>query len=352
MNKEQYEAQKAAIEPIGHGTHSALTDEQKKAWEKMIEDDEQANRERAIGKPVMQTHDGIDIPEIRSAMTEQVAEKITEQAGYDVHSKADWQEAEYQQFGERTTHGHKEHKRKKVAIVGTAMTFKDAPYNDPTWEIWGLNDHWNNMPRYTAWFECNNTACRTANVSHQPNMKRVDWLKTSPVPVYMQEHYDDIPNSVRYPWEEINDMVGATGECGRDYFTNSVSYMIALAIYQGYDEIGLYGVDMAVGSEYEKQRPSCEFWVGFGKGRGIKFFIPDQSDLLKTMVIYGRDNGKADAFRLKMNDRKVFQQGQVKQIDQEVAKHQDQIQRLSATKFQYQGSLADIDQTLKVWGGL
>jgi len=295
MNKEQYEAQKAAMTEQAGYVDKAV---------KMAKE-----------HPVPQTFDGIDIPEIR--------EKTQEPS-----------------------------KSKKVAIVGTAMTFKDAPYNDPTWEIWGLNDHWNNMPRYTAWFECNNTACRIAPVSHQPNMKRVDWLKTSPVPVYMQEHYDDIPNSVRYPWEEINDMVGATGECGRDYFTNSVSYMIALAIYQGYDEIGLYGVDMAVGSEYEKQRPSCEFWVGFGKGRGIKFFIPDQSDLLKTMVIYGRDNGKADAFRLKMNDRKVFQQGQVKQIDQEVAKHQDQIQRLSATKFQYQGSLADIDQTLKVWGGL
>jgi hypothetical protein len=240
---------------------------------------------------------------------------------------------------------------KKVAIVGTAMTHKDAPYSDPSWEIWGLNDHWNNMPRYTRWFEANNDACRVAPVSHMPEIKRVDWLKKCPVPVYMEEHYDDVPNSVKYPYDEINDMVGATDPCGRDYFTNSVSFMIALAIYEGFDEIHLYGVDMAVGSEYEQQRPSCEFWVGFGKGRGIKFYIPEQSDLIKTLVVYGRSR-KIEPFVLKLNDRKKFQQGQIAKIDAEINKRQNEIQSMSATKFQYMGAIADVEQTLKVWGQL
>jgi len=243
----------------------------------------------------------------------------------------------------------KKTKVKKVAIVGTAMTFKDAPYDDPSWEIWGLNDHWNQLPRATRWFECNNSACRTANVPHKPEIKRIDWLKKCPYPVYMEEHYEDVPMSIKYPWDEINAMVGELDPCGIGYFTNSVSYMIALAIYEGFDEISLYGVDMAVGGEYEKQRPSCEFWVGLAKGRGIKFYIPNESDLLKCMEPYGRSE-KFEPFIAKMRDREKFQKGQVDKINQEIAKLQDNIQRMSATKYQYQGSLADIEQTLKVWG--
>lgn len=240
-------------------------------------------------------------------------------------------------------------KVKKVAIVGTAMTYKDAPYSDPSWELWGLNDHWNNMPRATRWFEANYEAAKKTPVSHQPNITRLDWLKKCPIPVYMEEHYEDVPMSVRYPFEEINDWISEIDPCGRDYFTNSVSFMIALAIYEGFDVIHLYGVDMAVGSEYQNQRPSCEFWVGIAKGRGIKFYIPDQSDLLKTMAVYGRSK-KREPFLLKLMDRKKFQENQVAQINAEIAKRQDEIQRMSATKFQYMGAIADVEQTLKVWG--
>ncbi len=240
-------------------------------------------------------------------------------------------------------------KVKKVAIVGTAMTFKDAPYGDPSWELWGLNDHWNNMPRATRWFEANYEAASKTPVSHSPNMVRLDWLKKCPIPVYMEKHYDDVPMSVRYPYEEINDWVGELDPCGREYFTNSVSYMIALAIYEGFDVIHLYGVDMAVGSEYEMQRPSCEFWIGIAKGQGIKLYIPNQSDLLKCMAPYGRSK-KVEPFIAKLKDRRKFQQDQVKQIDAEINKRQNEIQSLTATKFQYQGAIADTEQTMKVWG--
>ena len=240
-------------------------------------------------------------------------------------------------------------KVKKVAIVGTAMTFKDAPYGDPSWELWGLNDHWNNMPRATRWFEANYDAASVTPVSHKKEITRLDWLKLCPIPVYMEEHYPDVPMSVRYPYDEINAWVAEIDPNGVNYFTNSVSYMIALAIYEGFDVIHLYGVDMAVGSEFEAQRPSCEFWLGLAKGRGIKLYIPGQSDLLKCMAPYGRCR-KMEPFVLKLHDRKKYQENQVAQINAEIQKRQDEIQRLAATKYQYEGAIADVVQTLKVWG--
>ena len=248
-------------------------------------------------------------------------------------------------------------KVKKVAIIGTAMTYKDAPFDDPSWEIWGLNDHWNMLPRATRWFEAQDRDhCSKAPVSHNPAMTRYDWLKKCPIPLYMPDHYDDAPMSIAYPLEQVQDYVCDLDPMGRNYFTNSVAYMIALAIYEGFDVIHLYGVDMAVGSEFNNQRPSCEFWCGIAKGKGIELYIPVQSDLLKTMEMYGMvkggKRGQKDPFMRKLIDRKKYQQEMQAKIQAEIAKRQNEIQQLSATKFQYDGSIADIDQTLKVWGEL
>ncbi len=48
---------------------------------------------------------------------------------------------------------------KKVAIVGFAPSTRDkAPYNDPDWEIWVLNEYFSILPQtgasnITRWFE-------------------------------------------------------------------------------------------------------------------------------------------------------------------------------------------------------
>ena len=40
-------------------------------------------------------------------------------------------------------------------------------------------------------------------------------------------------------------------------------------------------------SEYARQRPSVEYWIGIANGMGIKFHVPPQSDILKSACIYG-----------------------------------------------------------------
>jgi len=246
-------------------------------------------------------------------------------------------------------------KIKQVAIVGTAMTFKEAPYDDPSWEIWGVNDHWNLVPRATRWFEsqdeehCSKTAC-----GHDKTRVRMDWIKKSPIPVYMNLHYDSAPMSVRFPLKQIKKWMSDMDAQGDNYFTNTVTYMIALACYEGFDRIHLYGVDMAVGSEYEKQRPSCEFWLGIAKGLGIELYIPDQSDLLKCLERYGMDQeGEkkiAAPFLKKMKDRLAFQNAQVGQINASRLEHQKEINRLNSVYDSYTGSIEDLKQTMKVWG--
>jgi hypothetical protein len=74
---------------------------------------------------------------------------------------------------------------------------------------------------------------------------------------------------------------------GRKYFTSTISYMIAMAIKAGYQEIHLYGVHMSASEEYGSQRQACEYWLGVAEGHGCKIFIPVESEILHTPYIYG-----------------------------------------------------------------
>ena len=98
--------------------------------------------------------------------------------------------------------------------------------------------------------------------------------------LYMQEAYRDIPNAIKYPLKEVSALVG-------DYYNSSIAYMLALAIFEEYDKIGIWGVDMdrqgepGHADEYRDERPNCEYLLGFAKAKGIEIYLPDECPLLK-----------------------------------------------------------------------
>ena len=67
-------------------------------------------------------------------------------------------------------------KRKACAIVGTAQTWKLAPWNDPSVDILGLNDgyvlgmrqgHPNGLPRMSVWFDLHPFAQMSFHAAHK-----------------------------------------------------------------------------------------------------------------------------------------------------------------------------------------
>lgn len=75
-----------------------------------------------------------------------------------------------------------------------------------------------------------------------------------------------------------------------DYFNSTVDYAIALAIYEDYEKIDFYGVNMANLTEYSYQKPGVEFWIGIAKGRGTEVNVHgSMSTILKTGdgLLYG-----------------------------------------------------------------
>jgi hypothetical protein len=108
-----------------------------------------------------------------------------------------------------------------------------------------------------------------------------EWLQMQKdFPIYMMEREKDVPASCAFPKDQLLDMFP------RRYFTNSISWEIALAIYENFKKIYVYGVDMAQDSEYEFERPSVEYFCGYAEGKGIQLVIPEKSDLLKAGFLY------------------------------------------------------------------
>lgn len=222
----------------------------------------------------------------------------------------------------------------RIAICGFAPpSYKLAPYNDPEWEIWGLNHLYTEIPRWDRWFE----------IHDQFEIDHWEWMKAQPAdkPIYMNKPLAEIPGCVVYPLQKVLDRFG-------NYFTNTVSYMIALAILEieakGDSEniIGLYGVDMATSSEYGFQRPSCEYMIGVARGLGIKVIIPAECDLMKASHLYGFEE-EPEVFR-----RLTVRVNEHRQREQNA---KTQIEKLTAECIFNRGAAEFGDYVLQNWGG-
>jgi hypothetical protein len=181
---------------------------------------------------------------------------------------------------------------KKVVLVGSnQLTRHLIDWSQPA-DFWLFNEaasrDW--VEHCDAVFQMHAPAI-WRNPKNVNDPKHYEWLKQDHLfPVYMQEVYPDVPASAAYPLEEIaQSLLPNMRRKGGDvvkYFTSSPAYAIALAVYQGYDEIEIVGIEMASGTEYERQRDGVTFWLGVAAGRGITVILQDES-LLMAGKLYG-----------------------------------------------------------------
>lgn len=211
-------------------------------------------------------------------------------------------------------------KRTKIAILGFTPHRELAPWTNPAWELWGINDLYLDIPQVAndrlRWFqlhEWNSKLVTAAGEMVSPPCPRdpqhVLWLQhhAKAFPIYVKEARSELPDAIVFPRQALFDYFDS------NYFTNSVSWMLGLAIMElcpekggraiAGAEIAVYGVDMMTaggqGSEYGWQRPSCEWLLGLAQGCGIKVTLPKESDLMKTAFAYGDAIGNAYRSKLK-----------------------------------------------------
>lgn len=151
---------------------------------------------------------------------------------------------------------------KKLAIVGSGSNTRDnAPWSDPEYSIWVFNEAANTKwcKRWDAVFQMHAREIYAGHNTKDPT--HWEWLqKPHGKPIYMQEVDADVPDSIRYP---IEDALTVTNF---DYFASTFAYMAALAILQGYEQVGIHGIELSA-SEYQYQAECWRFWIGVLKGK-------------------------------------------------------------------------------------
>jgi hypothetical protein len=170
---------------------------------------------------------------------------------------------------------------KKLIILGTATNRDQAPFDDENVVIWGTGGTVNapGIKRVDAIFELH-----PERYWKRPEVLEI--LSKYKGHILMQDHYDEIPNSVRYPIEKVREefYIPTMGPCL--YVTNTVAYMFMMAYLEGFREIDTYGVYMEHETEYDHQRTNCEYYVGYLTAKGVKITFHG-GEVLKARFEYG-----------------------------------------------------------------
>jgi hypothetical protein len=169
----------------------------------------------------------------------------------------------------------------KIAVCASAPSSRTlAPFGDPEWEIWCCSPPNYDLPRIDAWFELHSLKRKWVNAPS--NKPYFDVLQTHPR-VYMNGEdplFPQFPLAIAYPFDEM------LKEFGPWFMTSSVAWMLAFAIVQKPDKIGLWGVDMSAHEEYGYQRAGCHFFIQEAIRRGIALKVPPESDLMNPPPLY------------------------------------------------------------------
>jgi hypothetical protein len=193
----------------------------------------------------------------------------------------------------------------KVAIVGFAETTRHlAPYDDPSYEIWGLNEEYiigslqtsDGLPRWDRWFQLHQR-WDFSRLNNGADPQHFEWLQAQrPLseggfPIYMQARWDDIPASVPLDLDKLIEysMGGVDGKKG--YYTNTISILIAQAVLWGFKRIEVYGVEMTSGTEWAYQRPCTEYHIALARARGVEVIFPEICRITEGKL-YGWEVGR------------------------------------------------------------
>jgi hypothetical protein len=197
--------------------------------------------------------------------------------------------------------------QKRCAIVGTAETWIQTPWDDPTLEIWLLNDCYNSgaIPRCDRYFDLHPfdqmyfrppDGGKFVDAREVPpgkpyirphgHLERLQKFAET-IPVYVQRVPDGWPpNAQRFPIEPVMEFMKARPD-QTSYIASSPVMEIAMAALEGYAEIQIFGIHLATEHEYREQRPNFEWLLGRLVERGVRIVLPEACPILKHSHIYG-----------------------------------------------------------------
>jgi hypothetical protein len=189
---------------------------------------------------------------------------------------------------------------KTVALVGFAEATRNAVIQSKADEIWtvGWGYIYGFIPRIDRLFEMHPIWMYEASYKPAYLVPRLHWNwlhQPRDYPVYLLKELPEIPNGIVYPLQAVTDFLfGINLMKGGDpasFYSSSFDYMMALAIYEGFECIEIYGFEMGANTEYRYQREGASLFIGQAMGRGIQVKLQCNTALLKGRK-YGYEGGQ------------------------------------------------------------
>lgn len=224
----------------------------------------------------------------------------------------------------------------RIALIGSApSSIHLAPYDDPSWTIWGCSPGGaHKVRRADAWFELHpydplNPQAR----GYSPDY--IAFLRSLKVPVYLTDPIEGVSTGALYPKDEM------LQRFGRYFFTSSLSWMFAFALIQPeVTEIGIWGVDMSATEEYGYQRAGCHHFIDIAQRQGIKVTTPPESDLIQPPPLYGFES----PMMMKLKVRKA-------ELERRIAEASAAVEEKSRELLFLRGALDDLEYIRNTWAG-
>lgn len=166
----------------------------------------------------------------------------------------------------------------KISLLGTGNGWELAPKEGEIWCVPGLHGRVSPTRVYEV-----HSGQTLASVGM--SQEKLEWMKAQSMVVHPSLH-NSFPNCRVIDFQKHIDKFGP-------YFTSSLSWMLAEAIEENPEEIGIYGVSMCSQTEYAHQKPGCTYLIGWARALGIKVTIPPTSELLAAPYIYGMQDKPA-----------------------------------------------------------
>lgn len=171
--------------------------------------------------------------------------------------------------------------RKKVIILAMGSSradfdvmrlMEDRPEPLKDAEIWGINY----MGAVTRLDRVIHIDPVHPYLGHAAVKDMCDFSLKDGIPFYTSWPHPFYSNHVVYPMDKVCAAIGT------HYLNGSVAYAVALAIAEGYTDIGLFGADFSYPNAHvsESGRANVEYLMGIATAKGVRFVVAQSSTLM------------------------------------------------------------------------
>ncbi len=143
------------------------------------------------------------------------------------------------------------------------------------------------LKTWTRWFNVHRPAhIEKRHSNFGPWMRKQDGSR----PVYTLEPDASIPGNVIFPGLQL------IAHFDDNFFTHQAAWLVALAIYEKFERIELWGYQFGAGSaphsptvkhKYAWERPCIIHWLARARQAGIEVVTPPEAKLHAKQFIYG-----------------------------------------------------------------